>query len=458
MQSTSSQLIGVEYHCAPCAQRPGASTHTFKSADAQDRERYRDAEARAAAAPSAYRPDALIPGGGETERLLRWGYNHWSDLFNARQLHGLGVLARRINQEPDGPVRRALQTCFSDGLRYQNMLCRYDRQALKPTDVFAVHGFPVPRVSCEPHLLGVRGVGSGGFRHMLAKYERAKRWCEHPYETVHDGERLRRIPTPPERLAPQLIDRAAQLSDSGRALLVRGSLGAGELPADSVDLVLTDPPYYANVQYAELMEFCYAWLRRLAPETPYFDVAHAKTEQDAVGELGHIGILEFAARLSEVYVAAAAALKPGGAFAFTYHHNELEAYAPLVVACLDAGLTPTALFACASEMRASTHIHGRNAATADAVFVLRKAPVTVTVTDFTAIDVDAFVAQRHAALSGAGLQPTAADAACLRFAVHAARAMTRLAPDWDAGAPPAERTAAALLALGLIDAPVATPA
>jgi hypothetical protein len=41
------------------------------------------------------------------------------------------------------------------------------------------------------------------------------------------------------------------------------------------------------------------------------------------------------------------------------------AYAPLVVACPDSGLTVTRLYGCPSEMRASTHNHGGNAATID---------------------------------------------------------------------------------------------
>ena len=59
--------------------------------------------------------------------------------------------------------------------------------------------------------------------------------------------------------------------------------------------MLTDPPYYANVQYAELMDFCYAWLRRLAPNTSFFDVPTAKTDQDAVGSPsgGDVGLVEF---------------------------------------------------------------------------------------------------------------------------------------------------------------------
>ena len=39
-----------------------------------------------------------------------------------------------------------------------------------------------------------------------------------------------------------------------------------ELPPASLDAVLTDPPYFGNVQYAELMDFCYVWLRRFVGE------------------------------------------------------------------------------------------------------------------------------------------------------------------------------------------------
>lgn len=215
------RLVAVEYHCAACAATSRTTRHTFKTADERDHKLVRKAERLAAKHPSEFWPVELIPRGTETERLLRWGYNQWVDLFNARQLHGLGVLASRVNQEPEGPVKRALQTAFSDFLRYQTMLCRYDRQALKPTDVFAVHGFPVPRLSCEPALLGERGVGSGGYRHALAKYERAKQWCRQPYETVVDAGRLRRVDMAPEKLAPVLVSDAAVLPDHGAAYLRR---------------------------------------------------------------------------------------------------------------------------------------------------------------------------------------------------------------------------------------------
>jgi adenine-specific DNA methylase len=428
------KLVAVEYDCAGCANTKGATRHTYKQPDAGDLARVARAQKLANEAPSPFLPDELIPQGVETARLMRWGYNRWCELFTERQLYGLGLLAARIDEHAEGPVKRALMTIFSDTLRYQNLLCRYDRQALKPTDIFAVHGFPVPRVACEVALLGERRIGSGGFRHGLEKYVRAKRWGRAPYEKTNAG---RNRVTAPERIASTIVRSPAQATKTkNAAYLKRGSLKLEELAEASIDIVLTDPPYYANVQYGELMDFCYVWLRRLAPATPYFKRSTAKTADDAVGSGGDeaVDIVEFTDRLSTVFAAATRALKPGAPFCFTYHHNELDAYAPLVVACLNAGLVPTAVYACPSEMRSSTHIHQRNAATVDTLFVLRKPPVALG----DEVAGDAGVRTHLAALRRVGLQPTDADRDCLRSGQLAVQAMRALEADWSAMDDPAE--------------------
>lgn len=439
------KLVAIEYHCAACATAPKATRHAYKEPDEADLERVQTARKLLARTKSRFWPEELIPCGAETARLMRWGYNRWRDLFSERQLHGLDLLASRIDEEAEGPVKRALQTIFSDTLRYQNILCRYDRQALKPTDIFAVHGFPVPRVACEAALLGERGVGSGGFRHGLDKYVRAKRWCRAPYEKTNRG---RNKSTAPERIASKLVRSPQQAAATqGGAYLKRGSLRLDEVPEASADIVLTDPPYYANVQYGELMDFCYVWLRRLAPATPYFKCRSAKTPDDAVGCDGTdaVHIVEFTDRLSIVFEAATRALKPGAAFCFTYHHNSLEAYAPLVVACLNAGLVPTAVYACPSEMRSSTHIHQRNASTVDTLFVLRKPPVARR--QAAARGLGDGVQKHLAAMRGVGLRPTEADRECLRSGQLAARAMRELAPEWPSAADTSELFA---LAAGML--------
>lgn len=448
------KLAFIEVDCPVCE----GHGRRFKCPDQDDLQRVAEATAAIVELNSPYIPDEVIPPGRETARLLRWGHLSWRSLFGDRQLLGLHLLALRINQEAEGPVRRALQTAFSDLLRFQNLLVRYDRQALKPTDIFAVHGFPVPRVACEPALLGVRGSGSGGFRHMLAKYERAKSWCRRPYETVPENGRLRRYDTSPETVSAGIATGVDDLQ-AGGALLIRDSLTNHPLPSGSADLVLTDPPYYANVQYAELMDFCYVWLRRLA-DAPYFGPLHTKTVEDAVApRAGKAELADFTDKLSKIFIPAADALKPGGMFAFTYHHNELAAYAPLVVACLDAGLRPSRLVACPSEMRASTHIRNRQAATLDAVFILRKVDPDL---HAPLLRPDASAAglagARLRAMKRAGLTPTTADRRCMRYSAEAIVAIAALADTWDHTPSIEDRLMQALSALGLAVDPTPTTA
>ena len=129
--------------------KPTHKGRFFKAPDADDLDRYTRARLRLQESPGLPIPDDEIPPGDETDRLHRWGYRRYREMFTERQLLGLGLLLRRITQVSNSPVRHALLTVFSDFLRYQNMLCRYDTYALKCQDIFSVHGFPVGLIQCE---------------------------------------------------------------------------------------------------------------------------------------------------------------------------------------------------------------------------------------------------------------------------------------------------------------------
>jgi putative DNA methylase len=53
-------------------------------------------------------------------------------------------------------------------------------------------------------------------------------------------------------------------ADMNRSAVVRrGSATALPWPDESMDAVITDPPYYDNVPYADVSDFFYVWLRRV---------------------------------------------------------------------------------------------------------------------------------------------------------------------------------------------------
>jgi hypothetical protein len=202
------------------------------------------------------------------------------------------------------------------------------------------------------------------------------------------------------------------------------------MPAESVDLVLTDPPYFAMVQYSELMDFCYTWLRQLFPDAPFFITESSKSDSEVTGNQTQGRALSgFAEGLSGVYQAATAALKPGGPFAFTYHHNDLTSYAAIVLACLDSGLLPMTTLPCPSEMRGSVHISKSNSSRVDTVFVMRKPPAPMPAEAAESIDILVDVEVQH--LLDAELKVTDGDRRCLRYGLIAEAAMRRLAANWD---------------------------
>ena len=44
-------------------------------------------------------------------------------------------------------------------------------------------------------------------------------------------------------------------------MLIQGSSASLELASDSVDHIVTDPPYFDNVQYSDLSAFFRVWLK-----------------------------------------------------------------------------------------------------------------------------------------------------------------------------------------------------
>jgi hypothetical protein len=353
------RMFAIEYYCPRCRARHAG--RFFKRPDEKDLARYAEAVSRWAALRPAFVPNDAIPPGDETGRLHRWGYRYYREMFNARQLLGLELSCRALSGETADSVRNALATNLSDLLRYQNMLCRYDTTALKSLDIFSVHGFPVGLVQCESNLLGLvngdgTNVGSGGWSNIIEKYGKAKAYCDQPFEVRYWGGRKTRIPIPGEWIGECRPNGAAKR----RVDLFCESSTATCLPPAVLDGVFTDPPYFGNVQYAELMDFCYVWLRRLAGAG---EVAFARPSTRNPDELTgnqtmERGLDHFTDGLSAVFQQMANALKPGAPLVFTYHHNRLEAYYPVAVAILDARLTCSASLPCPGEMGASIHING----------------------------------------------------------------------------------------------------
>lgn len=421
------RMYAMEYRCDACYDR--APGRQFKSPDAADLALVASASQRLLDRDDLLIPDDAIQPGDETNRLHRWGYKRWREMFSDRQVLGLGLLMRRISEVENDEARYALATVFSDFLRYQNLLCRYDTYALKCQDVFAVHGFPVALLACENSLLGIPKVGSGSFVHFVAKYVKAKEYAKQPFETDYIGKRKHVVPIIGESIEAPLTD-SEPTAGPQSAWLTAGPSQSLALRPQSLDGVFTDPPYFDMVQYAELMDFCYVWLRKFMGAHAEFVPETTRTDDELTGNTTRLrGMQQFAAGLSEVFCRMSAAMKPGAPLVFTYHHNEPEAYVPLIIAILDAGLTCTATLVAPGEMSASLHIAGTKSSILDSIFVCRAEDHE------TRPSVKQRVQADIEAMRDVPYEPTLGDTLCLEAGHVAASAIRRLRSTWDQDEP-----------------------
>ncbi len=440
------RLFAIEYHCHDC--RPHHKGRFFKQPDEDDLARVAESEAAFSKMRTRFVPDDEILAGDESDRLHRWGYRHYRELFNSRQLLGLETSARLIAKQASTRVRNALATNLSDLLRYQNMLCRYDTMALKSLDIFSVHGFPVGLIECESNLLGIvdqrRGipVGSGGWTNIMEKYAKAKAYCDKPFEVRLNGKRKVQVAMDREWIGD---NRHGPGRGRSRKVKLHGKdATSARLAPASLDAVFTDPPYFGNVQYAELMDFCYVWLRRLVgKEEPVFQYQSTRnTGELTVNESMARGLEHFTAGLSRTFQRMARALKPGAPLAFTYHHNKLDAYYPIAVAILDAGLTCSASLPCPAEMGASIHINGTGSSIIDTIFVCRSTGSVPR--QWFAEDAEqaaSLVKTDLDLLRQGGVEPTPGDTRCIIYGHLIRLAIWHLRRDWDKELPIGDRLA-----------------
>ncbi len=124
--------------------------------------------------------------------------------------------------------------------------------------------------------------------------------------------------------------------------------------------------------------------------------------------------------------------KPGAPLAFTYHHNRIEAYYPIAVAILDAGLVCSASLPCPAEMGASIHINGTGSSIVDTVLVCRSTgTVSRTTLAASPADVARLIENDLALLRRGNVKPTPGDMRCIAYGHLIRLAIWSLRHDWD---------------------------
>ncbi|MBE2202335.1 MAG: hypothetical protein IAE79_27235 [Anaerolinea sp.] len=338
-----------------------------------------DAQRSAIDLPAA----AFAIGPGSKSRSLHERRIHnYLDLFSSRQLLYLAAAISWLNRQPaiqdefSVLIRLNLALLVSTALEFNTLLCGYKGYgARRPGAIrhaFTYHAYSFPYTALENNPLYGRRA-SGTLENLFnGRILRARQWAKNPVERRPiSGRRSCAVPIAGEVDAGTEVRRFDELGDGRRFLLIQGSSTRLNLPDNSVDHIVTDPPYFDSVQYSDLAAFFRVWLRQLLPENGGWSYA---ADESAVEPTTNGSGADYTTILSGIFAECVRVLKKeNGRLIFTYHHWNPKGWAALTLALKRAGFSLVNRYVVHAENLASRHIVGQNALVHDVILVLAPA-------------------------------------------------------------------------------------
>ncbi len=330
----------------------GEGNKEYLAATSDDHEAYQDCTHRLREAlrdGTVTLPDMALQHGYNTRQAMGYGFTNWRDFFNDRHLLTLGWLHAAISKIPDASTRRALLTLFSGVLEFNNLFASYKGEGTGAVrHMFSHHILKPERTPIEANPWGT-SKSSGAFCNLFrSRLLRAVEYREAPTE-INGRSGAGRVCSRPftGRVAEQWPPRG-ELGDREIYLSCADSATTG-LPAKSVDLVVTDPPFFDNVHYSELADFFFAWQRLHSGDATakLATTRHASEVQDVDAD-------RFAAKLQAVFRECHRVLKDDGLLAFSYHHSRDDGWQSLAEAVLGAGFIVVNSHPVKAEMSVAT--------------------------------------------------------------------------------------------------------
>lgn len=299
-----------------------------------------------------------------------YGLRTWADTYSPRQLLSFGVFAEEFTKikheilttyDRDNALAIVtyLAFAFDKALNYNSMQVTWHASRSVIAPAFQRHDL--------------------SFKWTFAEFDCAGNllpWSLNQVIDSYDG--LAKMTTASKSFWPSLdhINNAQVLRGSASEL---NGYGPG-----SVDHICVDPPYYDNVQYAELADYFYVWLKRIIGDLygDWFEAELTNKEDEAVSTPTRF--VQFGPRRKllarqdyEFKIAAAfremnRVLKPNGVLTVMFTHKKVEAWDTLASALIGAGFTIQASWPVHTESEHSLHQAKKNAASSTILLVCRK--------------------------------------------------------------------------------------
>lgn len=261
-------------------------------------------------------PQDLIPlnWDRQLEDLLeRKGIRTFQDLFTERNLLINCLVLDFIKKlKMQKEVYELLRVVFSSSLRDTNIMSFTNEgwQSGRPT-TWSKHAYWIPSQFCEVDV--------------LSAFQRA-------FSRVKSAVSFNNQSTYHVKSAKKFFD----FTQGANVLLQIGSIADSDIPDDSIDAIITDPPYGSNVQYLELSHFWYVWNRDLYGNVkPEFNKEAVSNRKKNF--IGTKSMQDYENNLYTVFAKCYRVLKPGRYLVMTFNNKDIGAWLALLLSVFRAG-------------------------------------------------------------------------------------------------------------------------
>ena len=355
MQTALSQNCPPEHRLYAKLILSGSGKKDYLKITEADLYLYKQAQSRLQAT-SPLLPHIKIDPGYNTQQILNYGYQYWDQMFNDRQLLALSILANGIKNLTAGLERDVLILLFSGLLEFNNIFASYKGEGTGAVrHLFSHHILKPERMPIEANLWGTPK-SSGSFLNLFrSRVLRALDYKEAPFEVMVNrngkgkGGQKKFGVSPP--IGANILDvHSVEQLQKKAVYLSCGDSATTDIPPCSVDVVITDPPFFDNVHYSELADFFFVWQQLYFADQsiPYRQTTrHPSEVQDT-------NVDAFARKLTDVFNECHRVLCDDGLLIFSYHHSRNDGWLSVAQALLGSNFVLVQAQPVKAEMSVAT--------------------------------------------------------------------------------------------------------